>query len=243
MARFAILAFGAASYACAMAVILYSICFVGGFAPRSVDAGGPAASSALEAVLINLVLLGVFAVQHSVMARREFKAVWTRIVPQSIERSTYVLAAAASLALLFWQWRPIAGSVWSVGDPWSTVLLAVFWIGWGIAFLSTFLISHFDLFGLAQVWAAWRGAARPEPAFRAPLFYKVVRHPIYVGFLLAFWATPTMTFGHALFAAATGYILIGAWLEERDLVALFGQTYLDYRARVSMLIPRPPKRG
>ena len=245
MNRIATLAYGGLCYAFGMAVILYSIAFVGGFAPLSVDAGGPA-SDLTTAIVINLVLLGIFAVQHSVMARPAFKAWWTSMVPPAIERSTYVLFSALALALMYWQWRPIAGTVWMVGQPWTAVLLAVFWVGWAIVFISTFLINHFDLFGLAQVWAAWKGAAAKTgtPEFHTPFFYKVVRHPLYFGFLLAFWAAPTMTVGHVLFAAAaSGYILIGIWLEERDLVATFGDTYRQYRQRVSMLIPFLPGRG
>jgi len=245
MNRIATLAYGGLCYAFGMAVILYSIAFVGGFAPLSVDAGGPA-SDLTTAIVINLVLLGIFAVQHSVMARPAFKAWWTSMVPPAIERSTYVLFSALALALMYWQWRPIAGTVWMVGQPWAAILLAVFWVGWAIVFISTFLINHFDLFGLAQVWAAWKGAAAKTgtPEFHTPFFYKVVRHPLYLGFLLAFWAAPTMTVGHVLFAsAASGYILIGIWLEERDLVATFGDTYRQYRQRVSMLIPFLPGRG
>lgn len=242
MSKLVTLAYGVVCYAFAMATILYSIGFIGGFAPKSIDTG--MAAQPLNAVIINLALLGIFAVQHSVMARRAFKAWWMRIVPQSVERSTYVLFSAAALALLFWQWRPIGGTLWSTTGVLAGVLTAVFWVGWGIVFLSTFLINHFDLFGLAQVWSAARQAKHAPPTFRTPLLYKVMRHPIYFGFLLAFWGTPVMSYGHALFAgAASAYILIGIWLEERDLIGLFGQAYLDYRARVSMLIPLPPRRS
>jgi protein-S-isoprenylcysteine O-methyltransferase Ste14 len=238
------LLYGVASYALAMVTILYAICFVGGFGPLSVDSGGPASSPAAAAV-IDLVLLGIFAVQHSVMARPAFKTWWSRMVPHTIERSTYVLASSLALLLLYWQWRPIGGIVWEVKDAaLAGVLLAIFWLGWAVLFISTFLVSHFDLFGLAQVWAAWRGTSAKPPEFRTPLFYRVVRHPIYVGFLLAFWATPRMTESHLLFAAAsTGYIFVGIWLEERDLVAQFGDTYRRYRARVSMIVPLPPGKG
>jgi methanethiol S-methyltransferase len=242
MNRLAILLYGAVCYAFAMAVILYSICFIGGFAPKSIDSGaGPATAMA---VIVDLVLLGIFAIQHSVMARPAFKAAFTKIAPAAIERSTYVLLASLALALLFWQWRAISGTVWSVGGPAAGILVALFWIGWAVVFLSTFLINHFDLFGLAQVWAAWQQKQQSEPAFRTPLFYKFVRHPIYFGFLLAFWATPTMTTGHLLFAAASsGYIFIGMWLEEQDLLAKFGETYRRYKASVSMIIPMPPRQG
>ena len=243
MIRLMTLAYGVVCYLLAMVTILYAIGFIGGFAPISVDAGGPATDTS-TAVFIDLVLLGVFAIQHSVMARPAFKAAWTRIVPPSIERSTYVLFSSLVLALLYWQWRPIGGVVWSVTGPGAIVLMAIFWFGWAVLFISTFLINHFDLFGLAQVWSAWRGTQRPAPEFHTPFLYRVVRHPLYVGFMLTFWAAPTMTWGRALFGAtASGYILIGIWLEERDLIEVFGDTYRDYRARVSMLIPMPPRRG
>src|SRR4051812_38420786 len=238
------LLYGAASYALAMATILYAICFIGGFGPLSIDQGGRAASPA-TAIAIDLVLLGIFAVQHSVMARPAFKAWWGRIVPHTIERSTYVLASSLALLLLYWQWRPMGGVVWEVKDPLlAGVLLAVFWLGWVVLFISTFLVSHFDLFGLSQVWSAWRGTPHKAPEFRTPLFYQVVRHPIYVGFLLAFWVPPRMTESPLLFAvAAPGYIFVGIWLEERDLVAQFGDPYRRYRARVSMIVPMPPGKG
>lgn len=245
MFRLAALLYGGLCYAFAMATIVYAVAFTGALpiAPKTIDAGGPA-TAALAAAIIDLVLLGIFAVQHSVMARPAFKAAWTKIVPPAIERSTYVLCAALALALLIWQWRPIDGIVWQTNGVPAAILSALFWLGWFTVVFSTYLINHFDLFGLAQVWSAWRGSERPQTGFRSPLLYKVVRHPIYLGFLMAFWATPVMTWGHALFAAgSTAYVLIGIWLEERDLVAHFGETYLRYRARVSMLIPLPPKNG
>ena len=244
MGKMLTLLYGGACYALAMATILYAICFIGGYGPLSLDAGGPAATP-LVAIVVDLVLLGVFAIQHSVMARPAFKAWWTKIVPGSIERSTYVLASTLALILLYWQWRPMGSLVWEVKQPVAAiVLMAIFWLGWGVLFLSTFLINHFDLFGLSQVWSDWRGMPEKAPEFRTPLFYKVVRHPIYVGFLLAFWATPHMTQSHLLFAAAsTGYIFVGIWLEERDLLAHFGDTYRRYRERVSMIVPMPPKNG
>jgi methanethiol S-methyltransferase len=221
----------------------YAIGFVGGIAvPKGIDDG--AAAPLAEALIVNLALLGLFAVQHSVMARRGFKRWWTRIVPESVERATFVLAATLVLALLLWQWRPIATPiVWSVTDPAARLAVqAVFWLGWAILLTSTFLLNHFELFGLRQVWARWRGQQIPAPDFRTPLFYRHVRHPLYLGFLLGFWAAPVMSAGHLLFAiATTGYILIGIWFEERDLIAQFGDRYRVYREQVGMLLPRPGK--
>lgn len=228
--------YGIAVYAFFLATFVYAIGFVGNVAvPRSIDSG--ASAPLAEALIVNLLLLGLFAVQHSVMARRGFKRWWTRIVPERLERSTYVLAATAALALLLWQWRPIAEPViWSVQDRAGALLLqAVFWLGWATLLASTFMIDHFELFGLRQALGAQRA-----PQFRTPGLYRYVRHPIYLGFLLAFWATPHMSAGHLLFAAATtGYILIGIWFEERDLVAQFGERYRSYRRQVGMLLPRP----
>lgn len=240
MSRLLALLYGAVVYVFFLATFLYAIGFVGNVAvPRSVDVGPGAPVAA--AIVIDLVLLGLFAVQHSVMARRSFKHWWTRYVPWTIERTTFVLAATAVLALLLWQWRPIPQPiVWEVTDPLGVrALEAVFWLGWGVLLLSTFLINHFELFGLQQVWGAFTGREYQRPEFRTPLFYRYVRHPIYVGFLLAFWAAPTMTAGHLLFSiATTGYILVGVWFEERDLIAQFGDRYRAYREQVGMLFPK-----
>jgi protein-S-isoprenylcysteine O-methyltransferase Ste14 len=233
--------YGLVVYVFFLATFVYAIGFVGNLPllPKTIDSG--ATAPLVEILAVNLGLLSLFAVQHSVMARRGFKRWWTKVIPESVERSTFVLAATAVLALLLWQWRPLAEPVvWSVTDPIGRLVLqAVFWIGWGVLLTSTFLINHFELFGLRQVWANLRGQALPAPVFHTPLFYRHVRHPIYLGFVLGFWATPQMTAGHLLFAAAsTGYILIGIWFEERDLVAQFGQRYEVYRRQVGMLVPK-----
>jgi len=185
-------------------------------------------------------LISIFGIQHSVMARQGFKRAWTRFVPQPAERSVYVLAASAVLILLFVGWRPIGGTVWEVTNPlFAGVLWALFGLGWLIVLTSTFMINHFELFGLQHEWFNMRGRAAALPQFRQPFFYKLVRHPLYSRFILAFWATPHMTYGHLLFAAGMSvYILIAIGYEERDLVDLFGKDYEDYRANVGKLTPR-----
>jgi len=237
------LIYGVVVYAFFFAVFLYAIAFVEDLpVPNTLDRGP--ATPVARAVIMDLVLLGLFAIQHSVMARPAFKRWWTRLVPPPIERSTYVLAASLVLALLCWRWRPIPAVLWSVGGAGAVILQAVSWIGWAVVLGATFLLNHFELFGLSQVWENLRGKAAAAPVFRTPLLYGFVRHPLYMGFVLAFWAAPTMTAGHLLFAAATlGYMLIAIQLEERDLVGVFGETYVDYRRRVSMLIPLPPKKS
>lgn len=236
--------YSAGVYLFFFATFLYAAGFVEGVVvPKAIDTGpqGPL----LPSLAINVALLGLFAVQHSVMARPGFKRLWTRLVPQAVERSTYVLAASLALALLFWQWRPLLQPVWSVDDPAAAaVLRGLSWAGWGMVLVSTFLISHFHLFGLSQGFARLLGRGDPEFQLTTPLFYKWIRHPIYAGFIVAFWAAPQMSLGHLLFAVATtGYILIGIWLEERDLVAVFGSRYLEYRRNVGMLVPKLRLRG
>ena len=226
-------------YVLFLGVFLYAIGFVENMlVPKSIDSGtrGPVAGS----LLIDAGLLVLFAVQHSVMARPDFKRLWTRIVPCEIERSTFVLFASLVLALLCWQWRPLPQSVWSIEDPIAAkALLVVSWTGWGLLLLSTFLISHFHLFGVSQGFARLLGRKPPEPTFVTPSLYRWVRHPLYAGFILAFWAAPHMSLGHLFFAVATtGYIFVGIWFEERDLIAQFGDRYRQYRVTVGMLVPR-----
>jgi methanethiol S-methyltransferase len=230
--------YGVVCYAIFFATFLYAIGFIGGFVvPTTLD--GPARGPLAQGILINAALLGLFAVQHSVMARPWFKERWTRIVPQVLERSTYVLLSSLALILVFWKWQPLGGVVWSVETPASRVLLyALFAFGWGLVLVSTFLINHFDLFGLRQVWLFLRGRPYTKLRFGTPFLYRVVRHPLYVGWFFAFWMTPRMTYAHLLFAVATtAYILIAIQFEERDLVREFGASYEDYRRRVPMLIP------
>jgi methanethiol S-methyltransferase len=231
-------AYSATSYLIFLATFLYAIAFVGGFlVPRRLD--GPLEGSLLSSIAIDCGLLAVFAVQHSVMARRWFKERWTRIVPWAIERSTYVLCASLALLLLFWQWRPLGIPIWTIENEVARIVLwTLFAAGWGTVLVVTFLINHFDLFGLRQAWLPLLGRPYTPVAFRTPLPYRFVRHPLYFGFLLAFWMTPTMTLAHLVFAlATTAYIVLAIQFEERDLLAEHGAAYAEYRKRVPMLLP------
>lgn len=240
MKRYLIIGYGGAAYLLFLAAFLYLVGFVGNFlVPRTVDHGLPAPLG--EAVLINVLLVGAFGVQHSVMARPAFKALWTRFVAPSIERSTYVVLSSAVLVLLYWQWRTMPAVIWDVRLPAGRLLVwAVFWLGWAIALAATFMVSHFDLFGLRQVYLAWRGKPYTHITFHVRWLYRLVRHPLMLGFFIAFWAAPTMTAGHLLFSIAmSGYILIAVQFEERNLVEALGDQYRDYRRDVPMLLPRP----
>jgi protein-S-isoprenylcysteine O-methyltransferase Ste14 len=224
MSKILAFVYGAAAYVGFLAAILYAIGFVGNIVvPKSIDSG--MSVSTLQAIVVDVALLGLVAVQHSGMARAGFKKWWTRFVPETIERSTYVLISNLILGLLYWQWQPLPAVVWDLeGTAGATALWAVFWLGWAIVFASSFMIDHFDLFGLRQVTLPLLGKAYSAPAFRMPMLYKIVRHPLMLGLILAFWATPVMTAGHLLFAVATtGYILIALQLEERDLVRAHGE--------------------
>ena len=239
MKRIAAFTYGVICYVIFFATFQYAVGFIGNFiVPKSIDAApvGPLG----QALLINALLLGLFAVQHSVMARPAFKRWWTRIVPEPVERSTYVLFSSLALIVLFVFWQPIGGVIWNVTDPvGQAVLYGLCALGWGIVLVSTFLINHFDLFGLRQVWLYLRGQEYRHLSFVTPGPYRHVRHPIYVGFIIAFWATPTMTAAHLFFALlTTAYILIGIRFEERDLVTYHGTRYVEYRKLVPMLVPR-----
>ncbi|MBR1251351.1 isoprenylcysteine carboxylmethyltransferase family protein [Bradyrhizobium sp. AUGA SZCCT0169] len=236
--RMLALCYGGLAYLIFLGTFLYAVGFVSQLVvPKTINSG-PAASLP-TALLINLILMSIFAVQHSGMARQGFKRLFARFASPAIERSTYVLLASLSLILLFWQWQPMPAVVWNIEGPvFAAVVTAIGFMGWLIVLYSTFLISHFELFGLTQVVAHFAGRLTAPIAFRTPGLYSLIRHPIYLGFIIAFWSTPVMTLGHLLFASVTtAYIFVGIWLEERDLVAFFGDEYRKYRERVAMLLP------
>jgi methanethiol S-methyltransferase len=243
MAGLVAVLYGIVAYGVTLVALLYLIGFTGNLiVPKSIDSGfaGPFPAS----IVVDVLLIGLFAVQHSVMARQGFKRWWTRIVPASVERSTYVLFASFALLLLYWQWQPIPTPVWTVNDPVAAGAVdAIFWLGWVVLVASTFFLSHFELFGLSQVFMRLFGKQPSEATFRTPMLYRYVRHPIYLGILLAVWATPAMTVGHLLYSLGiTAYILIGIRLEEHDLVQQFGDRYRRYRQHAAMLVPLPGRR-
>jgi methanethiol S-methyltransferase len=245
MPRIASLIFAIICYAIFFATFLYLIVFVGDFSFAGITVNSGPEAPVARAAIIDIALIALFGLQHSIMARQGFKRWWTRFIPWSIERSVFVLAASIALIILFYGWRPISYMVWNISNPMiHSLIWLFFWVGWGLVLLSTFLINHFELFGLQQAWFYVRGRKHEPPKFRQPLFYKWVRHPLYLGFFMAFWATPQMTVGHLLLAVGVSiYMLIAIQYEERDLVSLFGRDYELYREQAGMLLPRLRRRS
>jgi protein-S-isoprenylcysteine O-methyltransferase Ste14 len=237
MTRLFAFVYGVVCYGVFFITLLYAIGFLGNFGvPKSIDSGAEGSTAA--ALAVDGALLAIFALQHSIMARQWFKRAWTAVVPEPAERSTYVLFSSAALLLMFWQWRPIGGIIWKVDGMAATVMLAVYGVGLLIVLLSTFLINHFDLFGLRQVYLFLVGRPYTRLEFRTPFFYRYVRHPLYVGWLLTFWAAPVMTVAHLFFAVmTTAYILVAIQFEEADLLAAHGEKYARYRKEVPMIVP------
>lgn len=239
MGRVLVFVYGVIAYAAFFGAICYAIGFVGNIlVPKSID--GPATVPFGEALLINALLLTLFAVQHSVMARQWFKSLITKIIPEASERSTYVLLSSAALMLLYWKWQPMEGTIWLVDGIWATVLQVFFWMGWGLLLLSSFLQNHFDLFGLRQVYLNLTKKEYTQLEFKLPSLYKIVRHPLYLGFIIGVWATPYMSVGHLVFSiATTAYIFVGIQFEERDLIKVHGENYTNYQKSVPMILPIP----
>jgi methanethiol S-methyltransferase len=244
LSRILMFSFGCVSYLVFLGTFLYAVCFIGNFGVSS-TLDGPLTGSLAASIAIDTILLTLFAAQHSIMARRWFKEKWTQVIPKPIERSMYVLLSSLALILLFWQWRPLGGAVWAVENPIAVaVLRAFFGLGWGVVLVSTFLINHFELFGLQQVWRNLMRRDETPVKFVTPWLYKYVRHPLYVGWFLAFWMTPVMTSAHLLFSlATTAYILLAIQFEERDLVREHGDAYKEYREQVPMLVPFTSKKA
>ena len=239
VSRLLILLYAIVSYGVFLVSFLYGLGFFSNtFVPKSIDVGG-GPSQLGESIATNLVLLGIFAIQHTIMARSLFKQWWAKNLPVALQRSTYVLLSSLILLLLFWLWQPIPAPIWKVDGIAGSLLTGIYWFGWLLALISTYMIDHFELFGLRQASLSLRGANDSNQKFKTPLLYKIVRHPLMLGFLLAFWATPEMTFGHLLFAITiTIYIFVGVQFEERDLIVQFGTNYKEYRQRVPMFLPR-----